>query len=716
MLRLLRKITSFTATRGQGSDADRMLDYRELPVMTAEELFAFTKQQTRLRNIKRIVQIDDTRYRILYQEVIERFAELVQLMPASQAHHHAVPGGLFIHTVEVLEHALTLRQQYKLPLLEAQEIQEAQRHLWTYAIFAAAILHDVGKRLTLGRFVLNRDNRFFDPFAADIGKLAGQRYQIVFHQPRYHKMHEQMGLAFMAHLFPRVGLDFLLPEIHVMKELLAYIHGNVENDGSIGLILRLADQASTGHSLAHSDSRKFASANLENIGERLMTQLRLLLSSNHFVINRGNGNVYTSADGHFTYIVSKTLADDLRSTLAELGQKDIPSDNNRIFDIFQEYAFAETNPDTGQIIHYIRRAWGDKVQTFSVIKFRSNRLFRVPPPELVGGTITEVAGKSAEPSGLPASSMRPAEQSAVRSEAAVAGFPVHTMAVAAVVKEAWAPEPEKSPFPDSVDDAFPETGRNLQSPETEKRESANPAPGISNKNGGEVEPNEDPFGTTVPAPSPLIAEAAETGTASAANIEDSTDEIIDDVPSGYGKEEKQNPETGQGKETPATGESTVSTDAGGNADTVSAEHTGVVDAESDLSEQFLLWCREQIRKKAIVINQSSGVIQKVAYKQRQAIAVVTPRIFIMFGTSLGLSDHSTTVKRIQNAIHAKKLNIPAPRGQIHKFIIKKSESNPLGGNKPIHHYLFEIDKFCENDAEVKEIIMKTKNNGNLALC
>ena len=80
-----------------------MLDYRELPVMTAEELFSFTKQQTRLRNIKRIVQIDDTRYRILYQEVIERFAELVQLMPASQAHHHAVPGGLFIHTLEVME-------------------------------------------------------------------------------------------------------------------------------------------------------------------------------------------------------------------------------------------------------------------------------------------------------------------------------------------------------------------------------------------------------------------------------------------------------------------------------------------------------------------------------------------------------------------------------------------------------------------------------------
>ena len=115
------------------ADASSLGDYRQLKVMTAEELIAFTKQQGRLRNIKRIVQMDDVRYKILYQDVIERFAELVQLMPASQAHHHAVPGGLFVHTLEVMEYALSLRQQYKLPLLAAQEIQEAQRHVWTYA-------------------------------------------------------------------------------------------------------------------------------------------------------------------------------------------------------------------------------------------------------------------------------------------------------------------------------------------------------------------------------------------------------------------------------------------------------------------------------------------------------------------------------------------------------------------------------------------------------
>ena len=118
----LKSLSSGKPALPNPSDA---LDYNKLPVLTAEQLVTFTGQQNRLRNIKRIVRIDDETYDVLYQETLHRFFELVQLMPASQAHHHAVPAGLMIHTLEVIEHALTLRQKYKLPQFAAQEIQEA---------------------------------------------------------------------------------------------------------------------------------------------------------------------------------------------------------------------------------------------------------------------------------------------------------------------------------------------------------------------------------------------------------------------------------------------------------------------------------------------------------------------------------------------------------------------------------------------------------------
>ena len=698
------------------ADTSALGDYRQLKVMTAEELIAFTKQQGRLRNIKRIVQMDDVRYKILYQDVIERFAELVQLMPASQAHHHAVPGGLFVHTLEVMEYALSLRQQYKLPLLAAQEIQEAQRHVWTYAIFAAAILHDVGKRLTLGRFVWVDKEGYLEPFVSDIPKLKGRLYQILFHETKYHQLHEQLGLAFAAYLFPTVGLDFLFSQLHIMQELMAYIHEDASHDGAIGRILRAADQSSTGQSLAHSDSRKFSGANLENIGERLMTQLRRLLAGNHFVINRSNGNVYTSEDKRYTYIMSKTLGDELRNTMAELGQTDIPGDNNRIFDILQEYGFAEANPDTGQVIHYIRRIWQDKIHVFSVIKFSSGKLFRVEPPDFAGGEIKEVPKPGSIQITEPLAPVPPSSQQT--EPTAIPTEPYHAPKTAPPSHEEFPPAskaPEKKPGTDKTT-VFP-VPVNIQEGATQAA-SATP---ISNSLS---EPNEDPFAETgmntvsasatgdgtivetaiiddvpthaadathIPVPvmdSPLHATDIQSGGSR-------SDAVIDDVPVASASK----PIIPSGTE-----ESKVEKPA-----PAKKPKTDIVDGEL-----FLAWCREKVKTRAIVINESNSMMNKIAYKNGYAIGVVSPRIFMEYGQEeLGLPREKATAEKIQRAIHQKKLHIPGHRGQLHKYRLKRSEDAPLNGHAQLYLYLFKPEIFMGDDEEVREILERVQVNTNL---
>ena len=698
------------------ADTNALGDYRQLKVMTAEELIAFTKQQGRLRNIKRIVQMDDVRYKILYQDVIERFAELVQLMPASQAHHHAVPGGLFVHTLEVMEYALSLRQQYKLPLLAAQEIQEAQRHVWTYAIFAAAILHDVGKRLTLGRFVWVDKEGYLEPFVSDIPKLKGRLYQILFHETKYHQLHEQLGLAFAAYLFPTVGLDFLFSQLHIMQELMAYIHEDASHDGAIGRILRAADQSSTGQSLAHSDSRKFSGANLENIGERLMTQLRRLLAGNHFVINRSNGNVYTSEDKRYTYIMSKTLGDELRNTMAELGQTDIPGDNNRIFDILQEYGFAEANPDTGQVIHYIRRIWQDKIHVFSVIKFSSGKLFRVEPPDFAGGEIKEVPKPGSIQITEPLAPVPPRSQQT--EPTASPTEPSHAPKTAPPSHEEFPPAskaPEKKPGTDKTT-VFP-VPVNIH----EGAAQAASATPISNSLS---EPNEDPFAETgmntvsasatgdgtivetaiiddvpthaadathIPVPvmdSPLHATDIQSGGSR-------SDAVIDDVPVASASK----PIIPSGTE-----ESKVEKPA-----PAKKAKTDIVDGEL-----FLAWCREKVKTRAIVINESNSMMNKIAYKNGYAIGVVSPRIFMEYGQEeLGLPQEKATAEKIQRAIHQKKLHIPGHRGQLHKYRLKRSEDAPLNGHAQLYLYLFKPEIFMGDDEEVREILERVQVNTNL---
>ena len=58
----------------------------------------------------------------------------------------------------------------------------------------------------------------------------------------------------------------------------------------------------------------------------------------------------------------------------------------------------------------------------------------------------------------------------------------------------------------------------------------------------------------------------------------------------------------------------------------------------DIPSAFLDWCREKIRSKKAIINESSGMIQKVRFGDKSVVAVVTPRVFAEFGQEvLGLS-------------------------------------------------------------------------------
>lgn len=639
------------------------LDYNRLPIMNAEQLIAYSGQYNRLRNIKRIVRIDDDTYQILYQETLERFFELVQLMPASQAHHHAVPAGLMIHTLEVIEHALILRQQYKLPQFAAQEIQEAERHVWTFAIFVAALLHDVGKRITMCRFI-SENGKEIDPFT-DISEKTGDHYRLAFIDTKYYAMHEEMGLAFVAHLLGPIGLNFLLPRLHIMQEVLGYIHEDKTKEGIIGLILREADKQSTGGSLAHSSSRRFKGANLLNIGERLMTQLRQLLAANHLVINRGNGNVYTTPEG-YTYIVSKTLADELRNTMREQGETDIPGDNLRIFDILQEFNFAETNAE-GHVIHYIRRTYQGKSDAFSVLKFRTSKLFQILPPEFPG-EIAELAGKP--------------DKSAVPRES-----------YAHAAKSLPVTDNDKSSSPEAVHNLSNRSGTvniNRQKIGVGKQDSLKqqmppttipvtpPAP--IDSNAASVFDNDDPFSAVEPTRNENL-------------------DIIDDVPvekpSSVSKHETSIQQTGAGNESAFPAEE-----------------------EIDISSAFLEWCREKIRSKKVVLNESSGMIHKVAFGEQSVVAVVTPRVFAEFGHEvLGLSVEASrekgNIQKIQTKIHKQKISIPAKRGQVHTYRIKRSESGGFNMTIKLTHYLFSVDKFAGDDHEIREIIERTKNNTNL---
>ncbi|WP_033948709.1 TraI domain-containing protein, partial [Pseudomonas aeruginosa] len=111
----------------------------------AASLLATPRRKKLLEHIWQRTSLSRKQFAALYRAPLERYAELVQQFPASESHHHAYPGGMLDHGLEITAFALKLRQSHLLPAGTTPEDQAAQSEAWTAAVAYAALLHDIGK-------------------------------------------------------------------------------------------------------------------------------------------------------------------------------------------------------------------------------------------------------------------------------------------------------------------------------------------------------------------------------------------------------------------------------------------------------------------------------------------------------------------------------------------------------------------------------------------
>ncbi len=93
---------------------------------SASSLLATPRRQRLLEHIWQRTSLSRQQFTALYLAPLERYAELVQQFPASESHHHAYPGGMLDHGLEIVTYALKLRQSYLLPSGTTPEDQVVQ--------------------------------------------------------------------------------------------------------------------------------------------------------------------------------------------------------------------------------------------------------------------------------------------------------------------------------------------------------------------------------------------------------------------------------------------------------------------------------------------------------------------------------------------------------------------------------------------------------------
>ena len=246
-----------------------------LVALPAEELLHPYKYLINL--IHQQVGVPKTHWEEIYLKFIHNFAEQVQLLPASESHHHAGAGGLLTHSLEAGLNALKIRQGKMLPVGSSSEVIEEQKELWSYAVFTAAMLHDVGKPLTDQTITIISETpeRILYPLTEKLS--MNDEYKIEFRRGRKYRSHENIALLLAPKIVPIAGLNWIASNQDVLDDWTFCLTGRKNEANTLGELVTQADQISTAQNLTGSENISLPSAKTIPLAQRLRTALIYLL-------------------------------------------------------------------------------------------------------------------------------------------------------------------------------------------------------------------------------------------------------------------------------------------------------------------------------------------------------------------------------------------------------------------------------------------------------
>ncbi|EPZ6036727.1 MobH family relaxase [Pseudomonas aeruginosa] len=358
---------------------------------SASSLLATSRRQRLLEHIWQRTSLSRQQFTALYLAPLERYAELVQLFPASESHHHAYPGGMLDHGLEIVAYALKLRQSYLLPTGTTPEDQVIQAEAWTAAIAYAALLHDIGK-VAVDLHVEYNDGSIWYPWH---GPLA-RPYRFYYRQDREYRLHSAAtGLLYRQVLDERI-LDWLSQYPPLWSALLYVLAGQYEHAGVLGELVIQADRASVAQALGGDPARAMA-APKHALQRKLLDGLRYLLKEELKLNQPGASDGWLTQDA--LWLVSKTVSDKLRAHLLAQGIDGIPANNTAVFNVLQDHGMLQPTPDGKAIWRATVTSDTGWSHSFTLLQLAPALIWEGETrPEPFTGTVTiEISQAPAEP-------------------------------------------------------------------------------------------------------------------------------------------------------------------------------------------------------------------------------------------------------------------------------------------------------------------------------
>lgn len=219
-----------------------------IPLHSPEKLIL--SQEDVLKKIKLISECDKVEFDKFYGSLIYNYAKYVHQLPASENHHHAAVGGLLRHGLEVAAGAFAVSNDRIFDPNATLEKRRVVEPVYRYAVFIAALVHDLGKA-AYDIVVHNSDHSsVWDPFVEPLYDWACRNkishYYLHFSRQRKHKKHELLTTIVVSHVIPQHCLSYMHnADPQILPTMLSAISGlDDPEDNEILNIINMADRNS----------------------------------------------------------------------------------------------------------------------------------------------------------------------------------------------------------------------------------------------------------------------------------------------------------------------------------------------------------------------------------------------------------------------------------------------------------------------------------------
>ncbi len=198
------------------------------PIHKANELLSGEQHRVTIAEIKRLLNAPEAAYQELCVELMHNCAEFLQKLPAAKDGKFGYPGGWVDFALARANASLKLFQQY-LHTGEAPGYIANEPELWTYAIFSAALLLDIGK-LTTGYEIHLFDHEhnslgLWEPCRGPMEKQKAHFYQSSFKIDNQPGLRQYATVLLARQLMPSIGFEWLASDSLAFHYWLATLNG-----------------------------------------------------------------------------------------------------------------------------------------------------------------------------------------------------------------------------------------------------------------------------------------------------------------------------------------------------------------------------------------------------------------------------------------------------------------------------------------------------------